>query len=99
MISITNNLYLEPISINDQKSLISLMHQIYPPAYKHLWKHEDCNWYLNYCFSKKNLETELSEIDAVYCFVNYNSNRNGIIRILHNTSINDLGEKKGYFYT
>ena len=97
MIQITNTLFLESIKISDQDKLFNLMHQIYPPAYKHLWQNEDCNWYLDHCFSKENLKSELSEIDTIYCFVNYNSNRIGIIRILHNTCIDGLEEKNATF--
>ena len=69
MITISSNLHLEKITIYNQEDLMALMHEIYPPAYKHLWLKEDYNWYLNYCFSKENLEIELNEKDAAYYFV------------------------------
>lgn len=97
MTSLTSKIQLEPITNNDQHELMTLMRQIYPPEYKHLWLHGDCSWYLEYCFSKKNLEAELKEKNAVYYFVFYDSKRIGILRFIYNTSIPGLDKKNATF--
>ncbi len=97
MISISTSLHLENITISDQNSLMDLMQKIYPPAYKHLWVNEDCNWYLNHCFSEENLKNELNEVNAIYCFVVHNLKRVGIVRYLYNTSTSEIAKKNATF--
>ncbi len=93
MISVSSKIQLKAITGDDQNELMRIMHQIYPPEYKHLWINEDCNWYLEHCFSKENLDAELREKNAVYYFVFYNSERIGILRLIYNTSIH-VSDKK-----
>ena len=97
MITISNHLQLENITIDLQKDLMALMLEIYPPAYKHLWINEDSDWYLTHCFSQENLKLELNETNAFYGFVISNSKRVGIIRFLVNTSVNNSYEKNATF--
>ncbi len=97
MIPISTNLHLEPITANDQGDLMVLMQKIYPPAYKQLWINEDCNWYLNHCFSKENLRKELNEVNAMYYFVIYNSKRVGIVRYIYNTNTSKSVQKNATF--
>jgi ribosomal protein S18 acetylase RimI-like enzyme len=93
VINISNSIQLKNITLDDHEILLHLMQEIYPHAYKHLWKHEDCDWYLNHSFNKRNLQKELTTKDTEYYFVMYNSNRVGIIRLEHNKPLNELPEK------
>ena len=97
MTSLTSRIQLESITNNDQHELMTLMRQIYPPEYKHLWLEEDCSWYLENCFSKKNLEAELREKNAFYYFVFYDSKRVGILRFIYNKSLSGLDKKNATF--
>ena len=85
MISISEDISLQAIKLEDQSKLKALMHRIYPPFYKHLWVNENCNWYMNFCYSTTNLEKELSETNAEYYFVYYKKELNGILRFKYNS--------------
>lgn len=89
MIHILENIQLQNITIKDHTKLVSLLEKIYPPAYKHLWKQEDCNFYINKFFNKENFQKELGDVDTDYFFVLYNSDLAGIFRIKHNTPFLD----------
>lgn len=97
MIIISNTIKLQNISIEDQPKLIKLIEVVYPPTYKHIWKNEDCNWYVNKFFNLTNLRDELLEKDAEYYFVIYNSINVGIIRIHYNKPYHVLPEKKATY--
>ncbi|GAA4282267.1 GNAT family N-acetyltransferase [Gaetbulibacter aestuarii] len=97
MIQVTNHLFLTPIDNQHQKTLMELMKQIYPPPYKHLWVNEDSSWYLEKCFSKENLITELKEKDSFYSFVIFKQQPIGILRFVYNSQIPDPGNSKGVF--
>ncbi len=73
MIFISDSLKLQDIKIEDQPKLMTLLERIYQPAYKHLWINEDCSFYLNRFYSNENLELELSDPNAEYYFIIYNS--------------------------
>ena len=85
MISISKDIKLKEIKIEDQAKLMALVAKIYPPAYKHLWINEDCNFYLNNFYSLNNLKLELADPNALYYFVFYNSKLVGILRFIFNT--------------
>ena len=97
MISISKNIQLQKIKIEDQPKLMSLLSLIYPPAYKHLWVNENCNFYLNKFYSLANLKIELSEPDSRYYFVIYNSILVGIFRIIFNKQLDDFPEQKATY--
>jgi diamine N-acetyltransferase len=84
MILISDTLQLKAIKIVDQPKLMALIQRIYPPAYKHLWKNEDCSFYFNKFFSLENLTKDLQDKNAEYYFVYYHSKLAGIIRFIYN---------------
>ena len=84
MISISDNIQLQDINIEDHTKLITLLKRIYPPAYKHLWVNEDCSFYFNKFYTHENLELELADPNADYYFVIYNSKIVGIFRFIFN---------------
>jgi GNAT superfamily N-acetyltransferase len=97
MISISENIELVDIKIEDQSQLLELLEQIYPPAYKHLWANEDCSFYLNKFYSPENLKLELSDPNAFYYFVIYNSEDVGIFRFILNKVFDDFPENKATY--
>ena len=97
MISISEDIQLQDVKIEDQETLISLLSRIYPPAYKHLWIDDDCSFYLNKFYSIKNLELELSEADAKYYFVFYQAKLAGILRFVYNSVFEAIPQKKSTY--
>lgn len=97
MIIISNNIQLQKITISDQPKLMELVTRVYTPVYKHLWKGEDCNWYLNRFYSKENLRKELDEINAEYYFVIYKSQDVGILRIHYNKPLKDYPKNSNVY--
>ena len=97
MISISDNIKLQEIKIEDQPKSMKLLELIYPPAYKHLWVNEDCSFYLNKFYSIENLELELSDPNAAYYFVIYNSKLVGIFRFIYNKVLKDFPEKQSTY--
>ena len=96
-IKLSDNLQLQPINLNDQLKLMSLLHRIYPPVYKHLWKNEDCSFYFEKFFNPDNLHKELSIKDADYHFVVYNLKTVGILRVQYNKQFLDLPDKSSAY--
>lgn len=94
MISLSKDITLQSITLKDQGKLEVLMQRIYPAFYKHLWINEDCNWYINLCYSKTNLKKELSETETEYYFVTYKTQLTGILRFKYNSPLNDSIPKK-----
>jgi len=97
MISISKNIKIQDIKIEDQPKLMTLLERIYQPAYKHLWINEDCSFYLNRFYSNENLELELSDPNAEYYFINYNSKLVGIFRFIYNTAFKDFPKKEATY--
>ena len=97
MISISDNIQLEDIKIEDQPKLMALVKSIYPPAYKHLWINEDCRFYFNKFYSLENLKLELADPKASYYFVIYNSNLAGIFRFVYDQPFKGFPEKKSAY--
>lgn len=89
MISISKDIQLERMTIPMHQNLLALMYKIYPPAYKHLWKDEDCNWYLNKNYNINNFIKELNEVNAESYFIIYNAVPIGQIRILFDKNFKD----------
>ena len=83
MISVTDQLSLQSITLDDQPALATLMQRIYPPIYRHLWP-DDGAWYLNHCFQRSNLQKELSDPEAFYGFVIFEERTIGILRTVEN---------------
>lgn len=79
MIYINSKLSLRPIKIEDQPFLFALMQEVYTSAYQDFWEN-DCSWYLDLCFSTKNLNKELSRDTSHYFFIEYNGLKAGILK-------------------
>lgn len=88
MITLNKNIQLEHITIYSQSRLLSLIQRIYPTVYKHLWKNEDCSFYINKFYNPKQLQKELLEKDSEYYFIIYNNKTVGICRIQFNKPLN-----------
>ncbi|MEP0264838.1 GNAT family N-acetyltransferase [Dokdonia sp.] len=70
MVTISDQLQLIPITLEDQSDLFKLMQRIYPPAYAHFW-HDQGNWYINHVYGSESLKKDLSEIGSHYYFVRF----------------------------
>jgi len=81
MIQITQNISLKTITKSDSKQLYALMKEIYPSAYQHFWKDKGDS-YVNFQYSKKNIEKELLEENAAYYFIVFKDEIVGNFRIL-----------------
>lgn len=97
MISISEFIQLQSISINDQSKLMALMQRIYPPAYKYIWKNENCDFYFERFYSENNLQIELNEKNAEYYFVSFKDNLVGILRIHFNKVLKSMPEKSACY--
>lgn len=89
MITLSKNIQLQAISLNNHQKLVTLMHHIYPPAYKHLWKREDCSWYLHKVYNYNSFELELEEFSSESYFILFNDEIIGHLRLVFNTSFQD----------
>ena len=90
MVLISQTLILQNITFENHSELVELMARIYPASYKHLWKNEDCSWYLNKCYSLTNFKKELNNADAFYYFVINNSKTVGILRLVINQTLKEF---------
>ncbi|WP_055436539.1 GNAT family N-acetyltransferase [Lacinutrix algicola] len=90
MINLNKNVQLETVTIGSPINLVDLIQRIYPPAYKHLWKNEDCSFYFDTFYNLEHLQKELLEKNAEYYFVIYKNNPVGIFRIQFNEPLNNL---------
>lgn len=97
MILITENIQLQKITLKDQQKLFELVKRVYTPVYKHLWKNEDCNWYLNKFYSFDNLKKELKESDANYFFVLYKLKTIGIFRVHFTKTIKEIQDSSSAY--
>lgn len=97
MINLSTNLQLEPITIAKHTRLVTLIKRIYPPAYKHLWKNEDCSFYINTFYTLENLTLELNDKNAEYYFVNYKAKSAGIVRIQYNLPVINKTKTTGLY--
>ena len=76
-------LKLSPVTVAKHQVLLQLMQHIYPPAYKHLWKNNDCNWYINSQYNLNHVTQELDAENTDYFFIKYNTKTIGILRLVH----------------
>lgn len=97
MISISEIIQLKSITIKDHSKLVSLMKRIYPPAYKYMWKLEDCNFYFERFYNLNHFKNELAEKEAEYYFVYYETELTGILRIHFNKALKSIPEKSGCY--
>ena len=93
MISITEHISLQNITIENHAQLYDLMCEIYPPEYNHFWL-DDSSWYINSQYSKENLAKELTEDNQHYYFVVYKEEVIGIVRLLFNLEMKSLPDKR-----
>ncbi|MFK7949569.1 MAG: GNAT family N-acetyltransferase [Saprospiraceae bacterium] len=82
IITITNRITLQPITLDDCDKLHDLMKDIYPKVYKYLWK-DNGSWYINMLYNPTNIQQELNEANTVFYFVNFDGEAIGILRILY----------------
>lgn len=90
MITISDYIQLQPITLDDQADLYALMQRIYPPAYSHFWEDQG-NWYINTLYALENLQKELQEEGSYYYFVRFRESIHenkydtiGIFKIIEN---------------
>jgi GNAT superfamily N-acetyltransferase len=87
MIVISDAIQLKLISVRDHSKLLELVKQIYPPAYKHMWKNDDCGFYFEKFYSLDNLNKELAEAESEYYFIYYKTHLDGILRMHFNKAL------------
>lgn len=99
MMIISESVQLQSITIEDHTRLMSLMKSIYPPAYKQMWRNEDCNFYFNRFYSFENLKKELAEPEAEYYFVHSGNRLVGILRLHFNKPLKSIPEKSACYFS
>lgn len=87
--NVSNDVFLEPITLGDQLALFHLMEKIYPPMYAHLWPDEG-KTYLDAQYSKENLERELEDPNSHYYFVLFEGLPIGILKVLVNAPLEGI---------
>lgn len=92
-IKISDSINLITIKENDASKLLKLMYTIYVPSYKHLWQ-DGGIWYVKNTFNPIVLKAELSEKNTAYYFVEYQNQKIGILRLIHNMPIEDIENKR-----
>ncbi|WP_299764136.1 GNAT family N-acetyltransferase [uncultured Dokdonia sp.] len=102
MITISDQLVLQPITLEDQPALYELMKRIYPPAYEHFWQDQG-NWYINNLYTLENLKKELQEKGSYYYFVRfresvYNKEYTtiGILKIIENCTYPEQPDRQSF---
>jgi ribosomal protein S18 acetylase RimI-like enzyme len=93
MISINNELYLQPVLISDSRKLIVLMREIYTPAYSHFWK-DGGNWYIDSQYSEAFLENEFLDPKARSYFIVYKGEIIGNFRFIWGEKLSGVSEEK-----
>ncbi|TYP99833.1 acetyltransferase (GNAT) family protein [Tenacibaculum adriaticum] len=83
MISISENLSLQSITINNHKELYELMCRIYPPAYFDYWQ-DGGKWYVDELYNYQNVKEEIKEKNSDYFFILFNNKNIGILRLVWN---------------
>ncbi len=81
MITVSKNIHLQKITLQDSKKLYGLIKEIYPPAYDYFWKDKG-HWYVEEMYHQKNIEKELLEKKADYYFILFDNQLVGNFRIL-----------------
>ena len=81
MITVSENISLQPITKFDYKELYTLMKEVYPLSYQEFWN-DDCSWYVNSQYSQENILKELNQQNAEYYFVIYNKQKVGNFRFI-----------------
>ena len=86
MISISDSIQLQPITVEHHSELVSLMKRIYPSAYKQMWKNEDCSFYFEHFYNLDNFRKELEETESEYFFIYSKANFNKPLKTKTNLS-------------
>ena len=97
MVSISEFIQLQSITIKDHSKLVSLMNRIYPPAYNYIWTNKDCNFYFERFYNLNNFKNELAEKEAEYYFVYYETKLTGILRVHFNKALKTMPKKSGCY--
>jgi GNAT superfamily N-acetyltransferase len=92
MMKVTEKIHLRPVLNSDTAALFSLMKEIYPLAYSHLWTDEG-DWYLNAQYSKEPILKELLEEKSEDYFVLFNNEIIGNFRFIWGEKLAGLSEE------
>mgnify|MGYP003648227569 CR=1 FL=1 len=79
MISISTDLTLKPIKIEDHPILFTLMQKVYKTAYQDFWTDKG-EWYLDLSYNEGNLKKELARDRSNYFFVVFEEKLVGILK-------------------
>lgn len=91
-VQLSPELFLVPICLEDQLSLLRLMRRIYLPVYNHLW--EDAgDAYLLKTFGGENFTKEMEDANGDYYFVLQGNKPIGILRIRRATPLIDFASE------
>lgn len=89
---VSDQLYLRAVTPENIDEVLSLMREIYPPVYAHLWE-DGGTKYLGRTYSNSSLLRELETQKAIFSFVEYKSQTAGLVRVIHNEPLIDHPEK------
>jgi GNAT superfamily N-acetyltransferase len=93
MIKITENIQLRPVLNSDTKTLFTLMKEIYPLAYSHLWTDKG-DWYVNTQYSKNPILKELLAQKAENYFILFNEEVIGNFRFIWDEKLAGISDEK-----
>jgi diamine N-acetyltransferase len=73
------DLNLIPVKPENQRTLFTLMNEVYRYSYRQIWKDEG-DWYVNLIYGEENVEKELGRSRSHYFFVEWKEEKIGILK-------------------
>jgi GNAT superfamily N-acetyltransferase len=93
MIKVTEKIYLKTVLSSDTAALFTLMKEIYPPAYYHLWTDKG-DWYVNTQYAKEPILKELLAENSENYFILFNDKVVGNFRFIWDEKLAGLSDEK-----
>jgi GNAT superfamily N-acetyltransferase len=93
MIKVTENIYLKTVLSSDTAALFTLMKDIYPPAYHHLWTDKG-DWYVHTQYTKEPILKELFAENSEDYFILFNDEVVGNFRFIWDEKLAGLSDEK-----
>jgi GNAT superfamily N-acetyltransferase len=92
MIKVTEKIYLKTVLSSDTAALFTLMKEIYPPAYYHLWTDKG-DWYVNTQYAKEPILKELLAENSENYFILFNDKVVGNFRFIWDEKLAGLSDE------